>query len=257
MRKLVFSAFYAIVSIQLMAQPAMKVVKESHDFGTIEEGTQASFTFDIKNVGDQPLIINNVQPSCGCTTPEWTKEPIAPGSTGKIMATFNSQGRPGAFSKAVTVMNNTSEPTRVLTIKGFVGPKAENKNYTVDELTNSPIVSLDRKLFNFGKIESGQTIHQKIKLTNKGKTVMKFNGVQSGCYCVNYTIVKPEIAPGETAELELSYLPKGLGEQNDIVVLSTNDIVNTAPSISFQATVVKSFNNNSILNQGSSEVPFK
>jgi len=257
MRKLVFSAFCAIVSIQLMAQPAMKVVKESHDFGTIEEGTQASFTFDIKNIGDQPLIINNVQPSCGCTTPEWTKEPIAPGATGKIMATFNSQGRPGAFNKAVTVMNNTSEATRVLTIKGFVGPKSENKNYTVDELTNSPIVSIDRKLFNFGKIESGQTIHQKVKLLNKGKSVMKFNGVQSGCYCVNYTIAKTQIEPNEIVELELIYSPKGLGEQNDIVVLSTNDIVNTAPSISFQATVVKSFSNNSILNQGTSEVPFK
>jgi hypothetical protein len=86
---------------------------------------------------------------------------------------------------------------------------------------------------------------------------MKFNGVQSGCYCVNYTIVKTEIEPNEIVELELIYSPKGMGEQNDIVVLSTNDIVNTAPSISFQATVVKSFNNNSILNQGTSEVPFK
>ena len=257
MKKIFFSILCTLASLQLIAQPAMKVVKESHDFGTIEEGTQASFTFDVKNVGDQPLIINNVQPSCGCTTPEWTKEPIAPGATGKIMATFNSQGRPGAFNKAITVMNNTSESSRVLTIKGFVGPKIENKNYTVDELTNSPIVSIDRKLFNFGKIESGQTIHQKVKITNKGKSVMKFNGVQAGCYCVNYTISKPEIAAGETVDLELTYAPKNVGEQSDIVVLSTNDIVNTAPSISFQATVVKSFNNNSILNQGTSETPFK
>ncbi len=257
MKKVIFSISLAIVSFSLFAQSTLKIVKDAHDFGTIEEGTQASFTFDVQNTGNQPLIISNVQPSCGCTTPEWTKTPIAPGATGKIMATYNSQGRPGAFNKAITVTSNASEPTRVLTIKGFVGPKVEAKNYTVAELEASPILSIERKQFNFGKVESGQTIHQKVKITNKGKSPLKFSGVQVGCYCVNYTISKQEIAPSETVELDLSYAPKNQGEQNDIVTLSTNDIVSPAQTIVFQANVVPSFGNSGIMKQGGSAVPFK
>ena len=257
MRKAVFSILLVFASLYLVAQPTLKIAKESHDFGTITEGTQASYTFDIQNTGTQPLIISNVQPSCGCTTPEWTKDPIPPRGKGKIMATYNSQGRPGAFNKAITVTSNDVESSRVLTIKGFVGPKAEAKTYTAEELKNSPIVSMERTLFNFGKVEVGQNIHQKVKLTNKGKSNLKFSGIQVGCYCVNYTIPKQEIAPEESVELDLTYTPKNQGDQTDIVTLSTNDIVTTKPTITLQAKVVQSLTNGGIMNQGGGAIPFK
>jgi len=102
------------------AKPSFKFKAESHDFGKIKEGVQATHEFEFTNTGKGPLIISNVAASCGCTTPDWTREPIAPGKTGKIKAVYNSQGRPGQFTKQVTVTSNAEEATKVLTISGLV-----------------------------------------------------------------------------------------------------------------------------------------
>ncbi len=96
---------------------------ESHDFGTIPEGTQATFEFKFTNTGKEPLIISNVQASCGCTTPKWTTEPIAPGKTGTVTASYNSSGRPGPFTKTVTVTSNAKSSPKALTITGVVEAK--------------------------------------------------------------------------------------------------------------------------------------
>ena len=102
--------------------PKIKFVEETHDFGNIKEGTQATYEFKFTNTGNAPLILESVQASCGCTTPEWSKDPIAPGQTGKVIATFNSSGRPGTFTKTITVKYNGAVETNTnyLTIKGFV-----------------------------------------------------------------------------------------------------------------------------------------
>jgi hypothetical protein len=102
--------------------PKIKFVELAHDFGNIKEGTQATYEFKFTNTGSSPLILETVQASCGCTTPEWSKEPIAPGKTGKVIATFNSSGRPGTFTKTITVKYNGAADgnTEYLTIKGFV-----------------------------------------------------------------------------------------------------------------------------------------
>jgi len=239
------------------AQPTIKIPKFAHDFGTIDEGTQASFTFDVQNIGTQPLIISNVQPSCGCTTPEWTKNPIPPGGIGKIMATFDSQGRLGAFNKTVSVISNDAENTKTLTIKGFVKKKNENSLPSPEDIKLSPVIYLERSFYNFGKIVLGQKIHQKMKITNKGLSNLKFHGIQAGCYCVNYNIAKQEIAPGQTVDLELIYLPENVGEQLDIVTLSTNDVVTKKPVITLQANVVQNFNNNVLMNEGTTTNPFE
>ena len=77
----------------------------------------------VPNTGKTPVVISNVQPSCGCTTPEWTREPVMPGKTGKVTASFNSAGRPGNFNKTVTVMNNGEVSQIVLAIQGSVAAK--------------------------------------------------------------------------------------------------------------------------------------
>ena len=91
---------------------------DSHDFGTIAEGPAGEYEFEFKNTGKEPLTIETVQASCGCTTPSYSKEPIAPGKTGKIKASYNTVGRPGAFTKSITVTSNAG--VKVLTIKGTV-----------------------------------------------------------------------------------------------------------------------------------------
>lgn len=105
------------------AQAIITFEKTSHDFGTIEEGTQATVTFKFTNTGNKPLVLTSVKASCGCTTPDWSREPIAPGEEGFIKATYNSQGRPNSFIKTITVKHNGEAKTSTLTIKGFVKKK--------------------------------------------------------------------------------------------------------------------------------------
>ena len=91
---------------------------EVHDFGTVEEGPAAEYEFAFTNTGKEPLILQNVHASCGCTTPSYSKDPVLPGKTGIVKASFNTVGRPGAFTKSITVATNAG--TKVLTIKGTV-----------------------------------------------------------------------------------------------------------------------------------------
>ena len=93
-------------------------VEERHDFGTLREGDAAEYVFKVKNTGKEDLIISKVQPSCGCTTPDWTKEPIKPGKMGMVKASYGTQGRPGHFDKNLTVMTNAGN--KMIYISGNV-----------------------------------------------------------------------------------------------------------------------------------------
>lgn len=97
---------------------------DTYDFGSIEEGPAADHVFSFTNTGKEPLVIQRVQPSCGCTTPDWTKEPVAPGKTGMIKASYGTQGRPGHFEKTMTVFTNAG--TKMLTFKGTVEKAPES-----------------------------------------------------------------------------------------------------------------------------------
>lgn len=99
--------------------PEITFEKETHDFGSIPQGVPATYTFIVTNTGKSPLIITNAAASCGCTTPEWTKEAIAPGKKGFIKATYNAAS-PGAFMKTVNVTSNGTREMVTLTLKGDV-----------------------------------------------------------------------------------------------------------------------------------------
>jgi hypothetical protein len=104
----------------------IKFEKDTFNFGEVLEGEKVSHSFVFTNTGDNDLVISNARGSCGCTVPEWPKEPIAPGKTGKIDVVFNSKGKPGNAIKSVTVNANTEPATSQLFIVGFV-KKAEEK----------------------------------------------------------------------------------------------------------------------------------
>lgn len=104
--------------------PAISFNKKEHDFGEIKEGAKVETTFIFTNTGEADLIISNAQGSCGCTVPEFPKEPIKPGKTGKMKVSFDSNGKPGMQQKSVNITCNTQQGTDVLTIKANVLPKA-------------------------------------------------------------------------------------------------------------------------------------
>lgn len=103
----------------------IKYETEQHDFGVADEGDIVKYKFKFTNTGKEPLIISNAKASCGCTVPNWPKEPVAPGATGEINVEFNTKGKPGPQSKRVTVTANTNPTETFLEIKGEVKGKEQ------------------------------------------------------------------------------------------------------------------------------------
>jgi hypothetical protein len=93
-----------------------------HDFGTIKQDTENPFAFEFTNTGKNPLIITDAKGSCGCTVPEFPKEPIPPGGTGKIKVVYSPGKQEGSQTKNVTVTANTEPQQTVLTLKANVKP---------------------------------------------------------------------------------------------------------------------------------------
>ncbi|GAB3528115.1 hypothetical protein GCM10027443_05600 [Pontibacter brevis] len=222
-----------------MAQGKLSFEKETHDFGTIAEGTQATYEFRVKNVGDQPVIISNVQPACGCTTPTWTKEPLLPGKTGVITAVYNSTGRPGPFHKSITVTSTAEEPTQVLYIKGGVGPKDLKTAYSQEQKLMSPRLAVGSTNYNFGKLEKRQKAIAKFQIKNTGRQPLVIQGIKAACNCVQYRVSASALKPGQTALLELRYSANVLEEQNEVVTVLSNDIIVPALRLTLKANVIE------------------
>jgi hypothetical protein len=115
MRKYLFMALFLGFAAQLMGQTVEKqpdgaiisFEKKSHDFGDITQGDKVEFTYHFTNAGNEPLIITNVQVTCGCTVPKgWPRDPIPPGGSGELTVSFNSAGKIGKQNKTVTVVSN-------------------------------------------------------------------------------------------------------------------------------------------------------
>lgn len=106
------------------AAAKFEFTEKAFDFGTVEEGEKVTHSYKFTNAGSGSLIISNAQPSCGCTVPDWTREPIPPGGTGEITAVFDSKGRVGKQNKTITVHANTEPSVVKLTLTGEVKAKA-------------------------------------------------------------------------------------------------------------------------------------
>lgn len=100
--------------------PEFYFAETSHHFGEIHEGEKVSYIFKFKNVGGSQLVITQAKGSCGCTVPEYSKNPVPVGGEGEIKVTFDSNGRSGMESKTVTILANTIPATKVLTISAEV-----------------------------------------------------------------------------------------------------------------------------------------
>lgn len=110
---------------EVVGSPAMTFEKSEYNFGEINQGDKVSYTFKFQNTGNAPLIISNARASCGCTVPEWPKEPVAPGASGKIDVVFNSAGKSGQQTKSITITTNIEDqPQQQVYLKGMVNVPA-------------------------------------------------------------------------------------------------------------------------------------
>lgn len=98
----------------------IKFESPEYEFGTVKQGELVNHTFTFKNDSDEPLIISNASASCGCTVPQWPKDPVKPGEEGKIQVQFNSTGKSGIQNKTVIITANTLPNTTTISLKGAV-----------------------------------------------------------------------------------------------------------------------------------------
>ena len=105
----------------------MSFEQEDFDFGEVEEGAIVEHTFVFTNTGNQPLLINNARSTCGCTVPEWPKDPIPPGERGNISVRFNTENKTQKQVKPITIMANTYPAANKVYLRGIVKSKSAIK----------------------------------------------------------------------------------------------------------------------------------
>jgi hypothetical protein len=192
-----------------------------HDFGTIkEELGNVTHAFKFKNTGDKPLVVTKVQPSCGCTTSGWTKEPVKPGETGEVLATYRTSA--GAFNKSLTV-TASGLPNVVLHIKGNVTKKPEDFTATYPQ-TFGDLRSKNKRDFVFAQISSQQTAPtQIIEVANAGEENVNITFENVPEYII-VNAVPASLSPRQKGQITVSVngeKRKTYGYSNDEITVKT------------------------------------
>lgn len=226
----------------LMAQPIMKVSKAEHDFGKFkEEAGKQTFDFVVTNSGNQPLVIQNIVASCGCTTPDWTKSPIPPNGKGKITAIYDPANRPGPFNKTLSVYTNSKPEITVLVIKGEVIPHEK----TVEELFMFPVGPV--------RFESNHLAFTNVKKNEKKIRTMQVINTSNQSAKIEFENVPPHLflksnpatlKPGQKGLIEGTYdatKNQAWGYTTDIVKLKINGQVDENVFYAISANLVEDF----------------
>ena len=207
------------------AQTKMQLSTTEHDFGIFkEEAGRQTFDFLVTNTGTDPLVIQNVVASCGCTTPEWTKQPIPAEGKGKVTAIYDPKDRPGPFNKTLSVYTNSKPEVVVLVIKGEVTPREK----TVEELFLFPVGAV--------RFENQQLAFTNVKKTEKKIRIMKLINTSIDPVKVEFDGLPAHLAlkanpetlkPGEKGLVEGTYdatKNPGWGNVSDMVKVKLNGV---------------------------------
>ena len=144
--------------------------KTLHDFGEITEGDIKSYTFKYRNTLQNPVTLTSVRASCGCTTPQYTKAAVPGGGNGEIKVSFNSKGRPGKFTKSITVRHDGGSRPITLTIKGNVRPNPNLTNVNYRDTIGA--LAIENKKLNFGSVASDDVKAMTLYVRNVGKSAI-------------------------------------------------------------------------------------
>jgi hypothetical protein len=242
MKKLLLILSFAVSGIVIMAQPVMKVSAGEHDFGKFkEEAGKQKYDFVVMNTGDQPLVIQNIVASCGCTTPEWTKSPIPPKGTGAITAIYDPANRPGVFNKTLSVYTNSKPEVTVLVIKGEVIPHEK----TVEELFTFPVGPV--------RFESNHLAFTDVKKNEKKMRTMQVINTSAQPVLIEFDNVPPHLAlkanpltlkPGQKGMIEGTYdatKNQAWGYTTDMVKIKINGAVDQNVYYAVSANLVEDF----------------
>ena len=207
MKKYSFLIVCLFCSLVAMSQKAVISFEEKgHDFGKVnEEDGKITHVFDFVNRGVSPLVVSRVQASCGCTTPTWTKEPIEPGKKGTITVTYNPTGRPGTFTKTITVFSNATDEQLVLTIRGEVIPKESAESYVYP--VSFGLLHSKAKVVQMNNVDKGKMQVRALDVKNTSNSTLKPTIENLPVYLS--ASVYPEILkPGEEGKITFTFNSK-------------------------------------------------
>lgn len=233
--------FYTL-SVQGQLADPLFFKEKIHDFGEVlEQQGNADYEFIFTNNSGRPVRIISVQASCGCTTPGWTKEAVAPGKTGFIKASFDPKGRPGYFNKSLTVMTDLSGSPIMLQIKGSV---VDNLTVKDESLTvSNGNLKLKGNSFPVGKVFINKEASiTEFPVANEGKEAIQFIEVIAPSYIKVST--PTVLRAGEQGIIKVTYdakAKKQYGFQADNVEIKTSDRLNPLKSFPVYATIEEFF----------------
>ncbi len=213
--------------------------EETFDFGSVkEESGSVIHEFMFTNTGNRPVKIVTVNPSCGCTTPSWSKEPVGVGKTGFIQASFNPKGRPGYFNKSLTVTTDIDSNPIVLQIKGQVSAGGETPDIALPYANGN--LKLKSNSFNLGKVyvRDEPTVRD-FPFLNNGSKAITVEKTTSPSY-IKVDVQPKTVEPGKSGNVKITYAGKAknqYGFQNDNVTFTTDDDISPVKSFSVYATL--------------------
>ena len=203
--------------------------KTSHDFGVIkEENGKVSYEFKFTNKTTSPITISNVQASCGCTTPSWTRAAVDPGKSGYVKALYDPTNRPNAFTKTLSVSYSLGSGTAVeiLTIRGNVTPKPKSTS-DLFPIKNGNL-RFSTEYLQFNSISTKEPVVKEFKMFNDGNKKIHFSAPSKLAEHLKVKISPETINPKDTGYIKITYdakLKKDFGYVYDILELTTDDSI--------------------------------
>jgi len=233
-----FLFLFSFAAAQQAKQLAFR--EEIYDFGAVDENKgPVTHEFVFTNNSSRPVRILKVQASCGCTTPGWSKDVIAPGKDGFIQASYNPMGRPGFFNKSLTVMTDLQADPVILQIKGQVTNGEAPSPLEYPEASGH--LKMKVSSFNMGRVYlRDEYVVREFPVLNGGKDAIEFTGkVVSPAY-IQVDVEPRKLAPGDKGVIRISYngaMKNQYGFQSDNVEIETDDSLIPVKSFSVYATL--------------------
>lgn len=197
------------VANHTLAQPKLSIHKTKIDLGTIYQGEIKHVNLIVTNTGNQPLIISNIQTSCGCTSAKTSVPTLAPGSSDTIDVSFNSTGFDGKIIKTVTIQSNDPTKTFIdVTLTGTV----------VNEITTEPKVPL----VNLGTAPVGHRGRASLKIKNISSEPLTLLGISSNDSSIHGAVEMRTLNPSDTLTITVSFTPRSVSIVNNFFYIETN-----------------------------------
>ncbi len=249
MKHLAACTLAVLFSMTALAQsgPTIQFDSRLYDFGDIKEDIkEAICTFTFKNTGKAPLVIQRANADCGCTTPEFTKEPVLPGASGIIKVTFNTVGRPNEFYKNIIVYcNDPNNAQIILSIKGNVVP-SDNEN-TIEQTYPRSMggLRLDKTQISILDAKTGSIRTEKINLINTTEKTIKLS-LRNVPAHITAVASDTELKPGKKGYITITYrasLAKDYGRKEDefFLVMDNNVKASAKNAIQISAYITEDF----------------